>query len=137
MTDRWLAGGAQFVILHQHDDNGDNGIEADNNAENNEAAPFNPMLSNVTLIGSPDSERSDIGILLREGTAADLSNFLVLGFNEFCLSVNNAATIAQVEDGGIALTTSSQAVTNFDDARVSIWKHGSWVKKETLWTVLN
>ena len=43
-TDGWQ-GGAQFVILHQHDDNGDNGIEADNNAENNEAAPrSNPML---------------------------------------------------------------------------------------------
>ena len=27
-------------------------------------------------------------------------------FHEFCLSVNNAATIAQVEDGGIALTNS-------------------------------
>lgn len=116
-TDGWQ-GGAQFVILHQHDDNGDNGIEADNNAENNEAAPrSNPILSNVTLIGSPDSERSDIGILLREGTAADLSNFLVLGFNEFCLSVNNAATIAQVEDGGIALTNSVlSCATNFDDA---------------------
>ena len=33
---------------HQHDDNGDNGIEADNNAENNDATPrIYPTLSNV------------------------------------------------------------------------------------------
>ena len=106
-TDGWQ-GGAQFVILHQHDDNGDNGIEADNNAENNEATPrSNPTLSNFTLIGSPDSERSDIGILLREGTAASLSNFLVVGFNDGCLSVDNDATWSQLDAGNITLTNSA------------------------------
>ena len=47
-TDGWQ-GGAQFVILHQHDDNGDNGIEADNNAENNEAAPVQTPCCQTSL----------------------------------------------------------------------------------------
>ena len=105
-TDGWQ-GGAQYVIIHQHEDNGDNGIEADNNGESNDATPrSNPTLANFTIIGSPESERSDIGVLLREGTAADLINFAVLGFNDACLNVDNDATIAQLEEGSILMTNS-------------------------------
>ena len=114
-TDGWQ-GGAQYVILHQSDDNGDNGIEADNNGENNEAEPrSNPSLANFTVIGSPDSESSDIGILLREGTAASIMNFAVLGFNESCLSINNAATVTQADRGNITMSHSALGcATNFD-----------------------
>ena len=105
-TDGWQ-GGAQYVILHQSDDNGDNGIEADNNGESNDAEPrSNPSLANFTIIGSPDSEKSDLGILLREGTAAELINVAVLGFNDACLKVDNDATIAQLEEGNITITNS-------------------------------
>jgi hypothetical protein len=115
-TDGWQ-GGAQFVILHQNDDSGDNGIEADNNGENNEAEPrSNPLLSNFTIIGSPDSEKSDKGVLLREGTAAALANFLVVGFNDVCLSIDNSATVAQADAGNVTMTNSVlNCETNFDD----------------------
>ena len=114
-TDGWQ-GGAQYVILHQNDDNGDNGIEADNNGEANDAEPrSNPSLANLTLIGSPDSERSDLGILLREGTAASLTNVAVLGFNEACLKVDNEATVAQLEAGAVSMTHSVlNCETNFE-----------------------
>ena len=57
------------------DASGDNGIEADNNGDNNDAAPRSfPTLSNLTIIGSPSSDASDYGMLLREGTAASISN---------------------------------------------------------------
>ena len=83
-TDGW-AGSAQYVILHQHDDNGDNGIEADNNGENNDASPRSmPVLSNFTIIGSPESDASDLGILVREGTAATTVSYTHLTLPTIC-----------------------------------------------------
>jgi hypothetical protein len=93
-TDGWQ-GKAQFVVLQQYSDAGDQGIEADNNAEDNEATPrAMPTLANFTIIGSPDSEFSDLGILLREGTGANLYNVIIQGFNEACLDIDNSATFA-------------------------------------------
>ncbi|MCB9694163.1 MAG: hypothetical protein H6736_20325 [Alphaproteobacteria bacterium] len=94
-TDGWQ-GKAQFVVLQQYDDaSGDNGIEADNNAENNLATPRSmPTLSNLTIIGSPASDKSDYGMLLREGTAAHIANALIVGFNDACLDIDHAATFA-------------------------------------------
>jgi len=112
-TDGWV-GGAQHVILHQHDDNGDNGIEADNNGENNDASPrSNPTLANFTIIGSPDSEASDYGLLIREGTAATMKNFVVVGFNEACLDITNDATFTQVDEGNVTLTNSVLNCANY------------------------
>ncbi|MCB9737046.1 MAG: hypothetical protein H6745_31060 [Deltaproteobacteria bacterium] len=98
-TDGWQGKG-QFLIVQQYADKGDNGIEADNNAENNEASPRSyPILSNLTLIGVPSSENSDAGILLREGTAANISNAVVIGWNEECVDVDHASTFALAKDG--------------------------------------
>ena len=48
-TDGWR-GSAQYVVLQQYDDNGDNGIEADNNGDANDAEPrSNPTLSTLPL----------------------------------------------------------------------------------------
>lgn len=103
-TDGWT-GSAQFVVLQQHDDaSGDNGIEADNNGDNNDATPrSNPTLSNLTIIGAPDSDTSDYGMLLREGTAASIHNALVVGFNDACLDVDNTATFTNISDGALVL----------------------------------
>jgi hypothetical protein len=60
-TDGWQGNG-QYIVLQQHLDAGDNGIEADNNGENNIAAPMsNPTLSNLTIVGSGGAS-SDLGI---------------------------------------------------------------------------
>ncbi len=103
-TDGW-SGSAQFIVLQQHDDaSGDNGIEADNNGENNDASPrSNPTLSNLTIIGSPDSETSDYGMLLREGTSVAIHNALVVGWNDACLDIDNTATFANITSGDMVL----------------------------------
>ncbi len=99
-TDGWQ-GKAQFVVVQQYDDAGDQGIEADNNGEDNGALPrSHPTLSNFTLIGSPDSEDSDLGILLREGTAANISNTIVTDFNDACLDIDNEETFTVAMTGG-------------------------------------
>lgn len=117
-TDGWT-GNLQFAVLQQYSDAGDQGIEADNNAEVNTAAPVShPTLSNVTVIGSPDSSASDIGILLREGTAADLHNIVVVGFNEACLDIDSDATWAEALGGGLTIRNSlvDCAVPYLEDA---------------------
>lgn len=105
-TDGWRGKG-QFWVAQQYVDGGDNGIEADNNAEDNAASPRSrPTLSNITLIGSPQSESSDLGILLREGTAATLANVIVAGFNEACFNIDHAETFNNAAAGELGITCS-------------------------------
>ncbi len=98
-TDGWVGKG-QFLVVQQYEDAGDNGIEADNNGDQNDALPRSaPMLSNLTLIGSPDSDKSDLGVLLREGTAGQIWNSVVVGWNQACFDVDHKATFAVAKDG--------------------------------------
>lgn len=100
-------GKLQFVVAQQHEDTGGNGIEADNNETNNELTPVShPTISNITLVGRAGSENSKIGVLLRRGTEADLSNIVVTGFNERCFDVDDAATFDNITSGGINIRNS-------------------------------
>ena len=105
-TDGWQGKG-QFIIVIQSGDDADQGIEADNNGDNNNLTPrSNPTLYNVTLIGDPDTDEgqeSDIGILLREGTAATLRNFIVTGFKEASIDIDHSVTFEQVTNGNLTL----------------------------------
>lgn len=99
-TDGWRGKG-QFFVCQQYDDGfGDNGIEADNNGEDNTAKPRSkPTISNITLIGSPDSKSSDLGMLLREGTAANIHNAVIVGWNQACLKLDHKETFTNAVDG--------------------------------------
>jgi hypothetical protein len=105
-TNGWRGRG-QFWIAQQHGDDADRGMEADNNAENNDLTPRSkPTLYNLTLIGDPDfaeGTESDRGILLREGTAATIANTIVMGFKNKGLEIDHAATFEQAASGGIVL----------------------------------
>lgn len=86
-------GRAQFVVLRQGASAGDNAIEADNNRDDHDAKPRSaPTLANLTLLSPPDAEGQRRALLLRRGTAADLRNVLVAGFNGALLDVRDAAT---------------------------------------------
>jgi hypothetical protein len=108
-TDGWR-GNAQFLIAQQYGDDADQGIEADNNGENNDLTPrSNPKLYNLTLIGDPDFElgdESDIGILLREGTAAQIYNAIVTGFKEEGFEIDDASTYNQAQNGALIVNNS-------------------------------
>ncbi|RFF26869.1 MULTISPECIES: hypothetical protein [unclassified Wenzhouxiangella] len=94
-TQGWQ-GKAQFVLAKQYTDNGDQGIEADNNGDANDSTPrAKPMLANMTYIGQSNT---DIGILLREGTGANIANTVVTGFGEFCLDIDNESTFENEEN---------------------------------------
>lgn len=109
-TEGWT-GKAQFVVAQQNKLDADQGIEADNNAENNELTPrSNPTIFNITLIGGNPlggtTEESDIGILLREGTAASIYNSIVTGFGQQGVVIDQDASIAQAEAGNLRVGNS-------------------------------
>jgi hypothetical protein len=100
-------GRMQFAIAQQRGDDSDRGIEADNNANNNDLLPRSqPTLYNITLVGdrSPDrGPESLTGITLREGTAGTLRNVIVVGFKTAGVAVSNNSTLAQVASGHLSL----------------------------------
>jgi hypothetical protein len=105
-TDGWV-GRLQFAVVQQADGLGDNGIEADNSNDANDATPRSaPVLSNVTLVGVPTSDKSDLGALLREGTAAQLWSTLIVGFNQACVGLSQEATFEQASSGALVMATS-------------------------------
>jgi hypothetical protein len=102
-TDGWT-GNAQYVVLQQYNDSGDQGIEADNNDPDFDAETRSfPTLQNLTIIGGQNngaaSDTSDIGILLRHGTAANISHAVVMGFGDACVDVDTGSTFAVAHDG--------------------------------------
>ena len=105
-TDGWQGKG-QFLIAMQMGDDADNGFESDNNGDNNDLTPrSDPTLYNVTLIGDPydfPGDESDIGMLLREGTAATIRNFIITGFKEAAIDIDHPATFAQLSQGNLTL----------------------------------
>jgi hypothetical protein len=102
-------GSLQFVVVQQSGDDADNGIEADNKSSNNDLEPrSNPKIFNVTLIGDPDSNEggeSDIGMLLREGTAGIIRNAIVAGFKDAPVDIVGSSQ-AQATAGALTVRNS-------------------------------
>lgn len=95
-TDGWQ-GKAQFVIVQNYEGIGDNGIEADNNGDGNNFEPRSaPMIANITLVGKGTS---DIGMLLREGTAANITHAVSVGWNDWCMAIDHVPTFDNAWNG--------------------------------------
>ena len=113
-TDGWT-GSASHVCIEHFSDDGDRGIEADNNGDENNALPRSaPTLSYVSLVGAGESRT---GMTIREGTAVSVSHLAAAGFDKGCLDVDNDATYDQVDDG---LTTFSASVLGCGDKNFKV-----------------
>ena len=107
-THGW-SGNAGNWIVEQDQDNGDRGIEADNNGDNNTASPYSdPAITNIHLT-LRDSADHKSGIKLREGTKGSLSNIYINGSVK-PLDIQHDATLNNVVDG--SLSVSSVSVEN-------------------------
>ena len=105
-TDGWTGKG-QFWVAQQRGDDADNGFENDNSSKNNEALPrSSATIYNATLVGDPKGPESDIGMLIREGSAGTYRNFIVTGFNKTGLDINHDATYAQANSGKLSVQNS-------------------------------
>lgn len=135
-TQGWT-GSLQFMVMQQYPNIGDQGIEADNNSDGNNFLPRStPNISNVTIVGSPESEQSDIGILVREGTSSSISNAIVMGFNDACVDVDHEATYEQLDNGSLLIDHSifdceTLVKANGDNDPVAGTDIGPWLMDQT------
>lgn len=99
-------GGVQFMVVKQANDDGDRGIEADNDSSNPAAVPISqPALANMTLMAADNSaETSAGGILLRRGTGANIYNSIITGFADACIDIDEVATMDAAHDGSDVTT---------------------------------
>ena len=117
--DNGFQGRMQYVLVRHAVDGSDanRGIEADNDGSDPANEPkSNPTLSNVTIIGNAfDGDDDSEGVYLREGTGAQLSNFIVTGpagMGE-CFEIENVVeSQANLTDGTTTFTNSVIACEN-------------------------
>ncbi|MDE2388022.1 MAG: hypothetical protein KGN35_02885 [Betaproteobacteria bacterium] len=122
-------GRAQFALIIQAADDGDRGIEADNNEKNNDSLPrANPILSNVTAIGSGIGTQA---VMLRRGTGGHIWNSAFTGWNT-CLIIDGGPTFAiSGPPGSLSgwLTMNNTYLncnTNFQDGKDATFKVSDW-----------
>ncbi|MBO6506166.1 MAG: hypothetical protein JJ850_06130 [Kordiimonadaceae bacterium] len=106
-TQGWR-GKAQHVIIIQNPAQpaSDQGIEADNFGDGNDFLPrAQPQLSNFTIVGSfSRGGESDVGMLLREGTGANIWNSVVSDMGDACLDIDDTATFTAAGSSATSLT---------------------------------
>jgi hypothetical protein len=96
-------GRAQFVIVQQEADDGDNAIEADNNEDGFGLLPRSqPTLYNVTLVSPRSATTAQRGMLLRHGTGVVVRNAILSGFSTEAFDVRDD-TAAEILDGASAV----------------------------------
>jgi hypothetical protein len=106
--DQGWRGKGQFWASQQLLGDGNNGVEADNNRDNNGLEPRSrPTLYNVTLIGTGRGTAAKgekrFGLTLRQGTAGQLENLLVQGFADMGLVVTQESTCAELSQSRLGL----------------------------------
>lgn len=93
-------GRGQFWIAQQDpsDPEADQGFEVDGNENDSDAQPYtDPTIYNVTLVGGGNgAANSDVGMLLRLGTAGDIYNAIVMGFQDAGIDIDNTETVGRV-----------------------------------------
>ena len=90
-------GKGEGLVVQQYDGFGERGIEADSNKTAGTTPVSKPTLSNITLIGAPDSDTSDVGMLFRRGTGATIYNAVIVGFKAACIDVDGEETFDLAE----------------------------------------
>ena len=97
-------GKGQFWVVHQTEEDGDRGIEGDNNKKTNDQMPIsNPQIANITLIGCDDGDGKNQGIKVRAGTKGQFVNAIIAGFPKYAVYVENDRTIAHLLDGSLSI----------------------------------
>jgi hypothetical protein len=129
--DNGYRGNIQYVLVKHAADNGEanRGIEADNDGSTLDKTPqSNPTIANVTIIGNDftSSDKDSEGIYLREGTKAQLYNFVVTGTTGMgeCFEIEggktSSVTVDQAVAGETLIANSVFACSeNFKDSKAS------------------
>ena len=111
--DNGYQGKMQYVLVKHADDDGEanRAIEADNDGTSPSKTPqSNPTIANMTIIGNgfDTADKDSEGIYLREGTKAQLSNFVITGSAGMgeCFEMEAGVTVDQAIAGDTILSNS-------------------------------
>ncbi|PKM12367.1 MAG: hypothetical protein CVV13_05625 [Gammaproteobacteria bacterium HGW-Gammaproteobacteria-3] len=131
-------GKAQFALIQQVGDDGDNGLEADNNESDFNSLPRSkPVLANITAIGTGSTTVGGNGALLRRGTGANIHNSVFTGFRKSCLNIDSDATFTNAGTPGnltgelTLVNTFVDCATNFDDQPAEPFLVSAWFDSQT------
>jgi hypothetical protein len=123
-------GKAQFGLVVLGNDQGDHGIEADNNEFDFESQPRSkPIIANMTLTGGPTSNN---GAMLRRGTGGKLYNMIFTDFGLSCINIDsdstftNAGTPENLSGELIMEHSWVNCAVNFDDDPADPWLISDW-----------
>lgn len=136
--DNGFKGKLQYVLVKHADNDGEanRAIEADNDGSNPSKDPqSNPTIANMTIIGNgfDTADKDSEGIYLREGTRAQLHNFVVTGSAGMgeCFEVEAGVTVDQAINDETTITHSVFACgENFKstaDSNTDVFDLGAWV----------
>ena len=118
-------GRAQFVAIKHSDDFAHRGFESDNHEDFRFLTPVsNPMVSNVTIIGSTyDGEDDSEGVLLRHGTYGRIHNMAITGPEGMgeCFEIDSLDdTQAAAQEGNLVVTHSVVACDNGENFKGNV-----------------
>lgn len=136
--DMGWTGLVQHVLIDQGTDAVDCGIEADNLKSPMNAMPrSNPVISNMTIIGSP---KSAYGMLLRRGTAATILNSVIVGTGKAAINIDDLETFtnggkvigtAVYAEGLKIQNTIAYSPVNFEIDAKDPWSTETWFLAQT------
>ncbi|WP_440874489.1 hypothetical protein [Thalassotalea sp. PLHSN55] len=136
--DNGYRGNLQYVLIKHADSDGEanRAIEADNDGSTpNKMPQSNPTLANFTIIGNgfDTADKDSEGIYLREGTRAQLHNFVVTGGAGMgeCFELEAGLTVDQAKDADTVITNSvfacQENFKNTKDSADADFDLGTWV----------
>lgn len=137
-------GRGQFWIVQQDPNDADQGWEIDNNEKDFESLPRTyGTVYNFTLVGraepNPGSNTSDLGIQFRRGYSGLHSCGIVMGFGDFGLTVDDAATHRLATNDSLRIENTiffengrdkdgwTSPGINFSDAHLPDFDDAAWV----------
>jgi hypothetical protein len=111
--DNGFRGNLQYVLVKHDSTNGEanRGIEGDNDGSTpNKLPQSNPSIANMTIIGNTfdTADKDSEGVYLREGSKAQLHNFVITGPTGMgeCLELEAGLTVDQAKSGDTVLSHS-------------------------------
>ena len=133
--DNGFRGNLQYVLVKHNATDGEanRAIEADNDGSNPSKDPqSNPTIANMTIIGNAfdTADKDSEGIYLREGTRAQLHNFVVTNAAGECLELESGVTVDQAIAGDVVISNSVFACEeNFksQDSTIGTFDLMDWV----------
>ncbi len=124
-------GAAQYVLIKQSDNDGDNGIEGDNQKVTGSLPRSRPTVSNITIVGSKQNVSAGQGALLRVGTGGHIWNTVLVDF-PICLTIDDEPTFLNAGTPGNLtgeLTINNSFVNcpnNFKDGEGATFSVAEW-----------